>query len=270
MSDALAGPHRPSLTPRYRRTEPMNSAAELIVSETTEVAGPTEHRFQGTTPSAAFTRSMAWPDARRSLNVVIAAVALVLCAPLLLLIAILVKLSSPGPIIYRQQRVGLDRRTGRNAHWDGRREVDYGGRLFTMYKFRTMRIDADQSRQVWATPGDPRVTLIGRVLRKYRLDELPQLVNVLKGDMNIVGPRPEQPRIFLDLRERVESYPQRQRVLPGITGWAQINLSYDTCIDDVCSKVRYDLEYIQKQSVWMDLRVLLGTLPVMLFRKGAW
>jgi lipopolysaccharide/colanic/teichoic acid biosynthesis glycosyltransferase len=248
----------------------MNSAAELIVSETTDVAGPMEHRFQGTAPSAALTRSRTWPDARRSLNVVIAAVALVLCAPLLLLIAVLVKLSSPGPIVYRQQRVGLDRRAGRSAHWHGRRGVDYGGRLFTMYKFRTMRIDADQSRQVWATPSDPRVTLIGRVLRKYRLDELPQLVNVLKGDMNIVGPRPEQPRIFLDLRERVESYPERQRVLPGITGWAQINQSYDTCIDDVCRKVRYDLVYIQRQSVWMDLRVLLGTLPVMLFRKGAW
>jgi lipopolysaccharide/colanic/teichoic acid biosynthesis glycosyltransferase len=148
--------------------------------------------------------------------------------------------------------------------------VDYGGRLFTIYKFRTMRPEAGPTNEVWARPDDDRVTAVGRVLRKYRLDELPQLVNVLRGDMNIVGPRPEQPRIFMDLREQIGGYADRQRVLPGITGWAQINQSYDTSIEDVRRKVRYDLEYIHRQSTMRDLQILMRTVPVMLFKKGAW
>jgi lipopolysaccharide/colanic/teichoic acid biosynthesis glycosyltransferase len=206
----------------------------------------------------------------RALNVFVAAIALVVCAPIMLIVAALVKLSSPGPIIYKQTRVGLDRRTGDGAEWANRRLIDYGGRLFTMYKFRTMRADPSTTVQVWARPGDARVTAIGQMLRKYRLDELPQLVNVLKGDMNIVGPRPEQPKIFLALREQVESYARRQRVLPGITGWAQINQHYDQCIDDVRRKVQLDLEYIERQSVRSDLAILASTLPVMIFKKGAW
>lgn len=206
----------------------------------------------------------------RALNVIAAAIALVVCAPIMLVVAVLVKLSSPGPIIYKQTRVGLDRRSGDGAEWANRRLIDYGGRLFTMYKFRTMRADSNAAGQIWARPGDARVTSVGRVLRKYRLDELPQLVNVLKGDMNIVGPRPEQPKIFLTLREEVESYASRQRVLPGITGWAQINQSYDTSIDDVRRKVQLDLEYIRRQSVVHDLRILWRTIPVMVMKRGAW
>jgi lipopolysaccharide/colanic/teichoic acid biosynthesis glycosyltransferase len=209
-------------------------------------------------------------DLRRAINVIVAAVALILLSPLLLLVAVLVKLSSPGPVIYRQTRVGIDRRRGENPYWQLRRRVDYGGRLFTIYKFRTMRPQAGPTHEVWARPDDDRVTAVGRVLRKYRLDELPQLVNVLRGDMNIVGPRPEQPRIFMDLREQIGGYADRQRVLPGITGWAQINQSYDTSIDDVRRKVRYDLEYIHRQSALQDLQILMRTLPVMLFKKGAW
>ena len=144
-----------------------------------------------------------------------------------------------------------------------------GGKPFTIYKFRTMYEDGD-APQVWATPGDPRVTPIGRVLRKYRLDELPQLFNVLKGDMNVVGPRPEQPEIFADLRQEVSGYSYRQRVLPGITGWAQINQSYDTCIDDVRRKVELDLEYIGRTSAVEDLRIMAQTVPVMLGKRGAW
>src|SRR5690606_22550363 len=111
-----------------------------------------------------------------------------------------------------------------NENW--RRRVDYGGRLFRIYKFRTMRVSSEE-RQVWARQNDPRVTPIGRVLRQYRLDELPQLFNVLKGDMNVVGPRPEQPEIALRLREQIDGYTNRHRVPPGITGWAQVNLDYD-------------------------------------------
>jgi lipopolysaccharide/colanic/teichoic acid biosynthesis glycosyltransferase len=206
---------------------------------------------------------------RRILNVVVALIGLVLAAPLMLLIAVLVKLSSPGPVFYKQTRVGLDRRHGRPDTSGGRRRVDYGGRLFTIYKFRTMRVEP-VARQVWASPDDPRVTPIGRILRKYRLDELPQLINVLKGDMNIVGPRPEQPEIFIDLRTRIDQYPKRQEILPGITGWAQINHHYDASIEDVRNKLRYDLEYLGRRSVLEDLKIMAKTIPVMVFRKGAW
>ncbi len=207
--------------------------------------------------------------ARRLVNVIVAVIGLVLSAPVMLVIALLVKLSSPGPVFYCQKRVGLDRRQGRPDTSNGRRRIDYGGRLFTIYKFRTMRVEP-AAAQVWASPDDPRVTPIGRVLRKYRLDELPQLINVLKGDMNIVGPRPEQPDIFIDLRNQIEQYPRRQQVLPGITGWAQVNQSYDCCIDDVRNKLRFDLEYVHRRSAWEDMKIMLRTIPVMLFRKGGW
>ena len=140
-----------------------------------------------------------------------------------------------------------------------------------MYKFRSMRVDAEKNGQaVWAMKRDPRVTLVGRVLRRTRLDELPQLYNVLKGDMNIVGPRPERPTIFADLRATIPEYPMRQRVKPGITGWAQINQSYDACVDDVRRKVKYDLEYVQRQGLVEDLRIMSMTVPVMLFGRGGW
>jgi len=206
---------------------------------------------------------------RRIVNIVVALIGLVLAAPLMLLIAVLVKLSSPGPVFYKQTRVGLDRRHGRPDTSNGRRRVDYGGRLFTIYKFRTMRVEP-VARQVWASREDPRMTPIGRILRKYRLDELPQLINVLKGDMNIVGPRPEQPAIFATLREQIDQYTHRQKVLPGITGWAQINHHYDASIEDVRRKLRFDLEYIQRRSWWEDLKIMAKTLPVMIFRKGGW
>lgn len=208
---------------------------------------------------------------RRVLNVVVALVALILALPLMLCIALLVRLTSPGPVFYRQTRVGVDRRRGEGGNW--RRQVDYGGKLFTMYKFRTMtHVEAgpDAANQVWATPDDPRITPIGRVLRKYRLDELPQLLNVLRGEMNVVGPRPEQPRIFMSLREQVDRYAVRQRVLPGITGWAQVNLPYDRCLDDVRQKVNLDIEYLQRASAVEDMKILARTLPVVLMRKGAW
>ena len=218
-------------------------------------------------------RSDAAPSerARRALNVVVAFLALVVAMPLMLGIALLVKLTSPGPVFYRQTRVGVDRRKGTGGNW--RRQVDYGGRLFTMYKFRTMthvETPAESVNQVWATPDDPRVTPVGRVLRKYRLDELPQLFNVLRGEMNVVGPRPEQPRIFMSLREQVDRYAVRQRVLPGITGWAQINLPYDRSVDDVRQKVGLDIEYLQRASAAEDMKILARTLPVVLLRKGAW
>lgn len=209
----------------------------------------------------------------RIMNVLIATVGLVLATPVMLLFATLVKLTSPGPIFYSQARVGLNRRRRQMEHqapYD-RRSRDLGGRPFMIYKFRTMRIDAEKpNAAVWATNKDPRVTTVGRIMRTYRVDELPQLINVIRGEMNIVGPRPERPSIFSRLCDDIEEYPLRQHAKPGITGWAQINRSYDTNLDDVRMKVRYDLEYIQRQGVAEDLKIMARTVPVMIFRKGGW
>ncbi|MBX7119759.1 MAG: sugar transferase [Gemmatimonadaceae bacterium] len=206
--------------------------------------------------------------ARRALNVVVAATGLVLAAPIMAVIAVAVRLTSPGPVFYKQVRVGLDRRTSNGGN--SRRKVDLGGKPFTLYKFRTMRVQAPGAeKQVWAAQNDPRITPIGGFLRKTRLDELPQLWNVLLGHMNVVGPRPEQPAIFQDLRQQVTSYQMRQRVRPGITGNAQITLAYDSCLDDVRKKVKADLEYIDRQSVLEDLRIMVLTAPAMIFRRGA-
>jgi lipopolysaccharide/colanic/teichoic acid biosynthesis glycosyltransferase len=208
--------------------------------------------------------------ASRALNFVLALAALVLLVPILLVIALLVWLTSPGPVLYTQTRVGLDRRLPHGS-LDKRRERDIGGQPFTIYKFRTMRVDAEhQSGAVWAQQRDPRVTPLGRFLRQYRLDELPQLFNVLKGEMNIVGPRPERPSIFAELREHIAEYPLRQRAKPGITGLAQINHHYDRSLEDVRTKVHYDLEYIRRQSVAEDFRIMLRTVPVILLRRGGW
>ena len=208
----------------------------------------------------------------RAINVLVAGIALLVLAPLCVLVAALVKLTSAGPVFYTQTRIGLDRRWRRDDADDDadRRVEDLGGQPFTILKFRSMTVDAEKNGQaVWATKHDARVTAIGRVLRKTRIDEIPQLVNVLRGEMNIVGPRPERPSIVVRLREDIPEYPLRHRVKPGITGWAQINHSYDSCIEDVRKKVAFDLEYIESQGVWMDLKIMALTLPVMIFRRGA-
>jgi lipopolysaccharide/colanic/teichoic acid biosynthesis glycosyltransferase len=201
----------------------------------------------------------------------VAVVALVITAPLMLLVALVIKATSRGPVLYSQTRVGLDRRNGNGAPPTSRRRRDVGGRPFTIYKFRTMHVaPRGQAAEVWAAPDDPRITAVGRILRKLRLDELPQLWNVLRGDMNVVGPRPEQPSIFLSLREQIDRYGHRQRVRPGITGWAQVNHHYDRSVDDVRRKVAYDLEYIARQSLLEDLKIMALTVPVVVFRKGGW
>ena len=206
----------------------------------------------------------------RVVNFVLALIGIVLALPVMMVVAALVKFTSPGPVFYTQERVGLDRRRGRAPAIGDRRARNVGGKVFTIYKFRSMTVDAEKDGAVWAVQNDPRVTSVGKVIRKLRLDELPQLFNVLKGDMNIVGPRPERPCIFERLREDIDGYPLRQMVKPGITGWAQVNHTYDTCVDDVKVKIKYDLEYLQKQSVWTDVAIMAKTVPVMLFRKSGW
>jgi lipopolysaccharide/colanic/teichoic acid biosynthesis glycosyltransferase len=205
---------------------------------------------------------------RRAVNVTVAVLGLAVAAPLMLVIALLIRLDSRGPVIFRQKRVGLDRRVGCGSDaLNRRRQADVGGRLFTIYKFRTMTCAPDGAEERWAEKDDARVTRMGRLLRATRIDELPQLVNVIKGDMNIVGPRPEQPKIFQELRQELGEYQERQKVLPGITGWAQVNLGYDKSIDDVKKKVELDLEYIDKRSATQDLAIMARTMPVMVFRR---
>lgn len=208
---------------------------------------------------------------RRLLNIGVATTGIVLATPIMAVVAALVKLTSPGPVFYTQTRVGLDKRAPGPGADNHRRTIDLGGKPFRIYKFRTMCVDAESGTgAVWATPSDPRLTPVGGFLRKYRLDEIPQLFNVLKGDMNIVGPRPERPQLFASLKESIEHYQLRQRAKPGITGLAQVSQQYDACLDDVRRKVQYDLEYLRRRSLAEDIRIMVKTVPVVLFRRGGW
>ncbi len=211
----------------------------------------------------------------RALNVLAAAISLLVFWPLMLVVAAVVKLSSHGPAFYSQPRVGLDRRglldrrrLGSRGE-DARRGLDYGGRIFTIYKFRSMASTDSDSPQVWAQEEDARITRAGKVLRQYRLDELPQLWNVLAGDMNLVGPRPEQPDIFVRLRDKLCHISGRQQVLPGITGLAQVTHHYDRSLEDVRTKADLDLEYIRNQSPLLDLEIMARTLPAVITKRGA-
>ncbi len=206
---------------------------------------------------------------RRLLNVTAAGVLLFFVTPVMLVVALLIRMTSKGPVLYAQTRIGINRRRRRRRDDNHRRRTDLGGRPFTIYKFRTMEMREDPDVQVWARPDDPRITPLGRVLRKYRVDELPQLINVLRGDMNLVGPRPEQPRIFAKLRDRIDRYHERQQILPGITGWAQVNHRYDGSVEDVRRKLAFDLEYLERRSVSEDLKIMIRTLPVIVLKKGA-
>lgn len=205
----------------------------------------------------------------RVANLVVTIVAVIILLPVIVIIAVAVRLDSPGPVVYRQLRVGLDRR-GRTDMRDstGRRVNDLGGRPFMIYKFRTMPVDAEfDSGPVWARVDDDRATRVGRILRKTRLDEIPQFWNVLKGDMAVVGPRPERPNFVLELQKEIDGYRVRNRVRPGITGWAQVNRGADHTVEDVREKIDFDIEYVRRRSLWFDLMIMLKTLPVM-FEHG--
>jgi lipopolysaccharide/colanic/teichoic acid biosynthesis glycosyltransferase len=198
-------------------------------------------------------------------------------APLLALIVAAIRITSQGPVIYRQVRIGMNRRSsyrmgGRSSpYYDvyDRRTLDLPGRPFIIYKFRTMVDRAEDGMgPVWAQKNDPRVTFVGRLLRRCRLDELPQLFNILKGDMSLVGPRPERPTFVRDLIREIPEYSLRLRVKPGITGLAQVRQAYDTCLSDVRMKLQHDLEYVRNLSLWNDFLILLRTVGVVLSMKG--
>lgn len=186
------------------------------------------------------------------LNFSVAIVGTALALPVMAMVAAVVKLTSPGPVLYRQVRVGRE------------------GRPFTVLKFRSMRADAEQGTgAVWAQRSDPRVTTVGKWLRRLRLDELPQFFNVLRGDMSLVGPRPERPEFVETLSEQIPYYRQRHCVKPGITGWAQINYKYGDTLDDTINKLEYDLYYIKHISPALDAYIIFHTLKTMILSRGA-
>ena len=189
---------------------------------------------------------------QRLFNMGVAVIGIIVSSPIMLLTALAVRLSSPGPVLYRQVRVGMD-------------DVP-----FTVYKFRSMRVDAEaETGAVWAQKDDPRVTPVGRIIRQIRFDELPQLFNVLKGEMSMVGPRPERPEFVRALSEKIPYYRQRHCVRPGITGWAQVNYKYGDTLEDTITKLEYDLYYIKNMSAALDNYIIFHTLKAMLLSRGA-
>lgn len=189
---------------------------------------------------------------KRSLDLFLSILGMLITAPLIAYAAIIIKLQSRGPVIYRQKRVGKS------------------GTVFKIYKLRTMYVDAEkETGAVWAKTNDPRITPIGRLLRKTHIDEIPQLFNVLKGEMSIVGPRPERPEMVRDLKKLIIDYEKRLEVTPGITGLAQVWHKYDETIEDVKKKIKYDILYIKKMSFISDMRIMAQTFMVAFTEKRA-
>ncbi|MGI9451456.1 MAG: TIGR03013 family XrtA/PEP-CTERM system glycosyltransferase [Geminicoccaceae bacterium] len=202
--------------------------------------------------SPGFRRGKLKAAAKRLADIAISGTALALLSPLMLATALVVKWDSPGPALFEQIRVGL------------------GGKPFSMYKFRSMRQDAEANGKAqWATKNDQRITRVGKFLRLTRLDELPQLYNVLRGDMSLVGPRPERPEFVTDLSEQIPFYMERHSVRPGITGWAQTSFAYAATIEDTKIKLEYDLYYVKNHSLFLDLLVLIQTFRVAVRGDGA-
>ena len=190
--------------------------------------------------------------AHRSLDLAGALALLLFTLPLLVLVALAIKLDSPGPVFYCQERVGR------------------GGRVFKLFKFRSMVVDAEAGgAPQWARKHDSRVTRVGRLLRLTRIDEIPQVINVLRGEMALVGPRPERPAFVEELARQIPHYDERAYVRPGITGWAQVNYPYGASVEDARVKLAYDLYYIQNRGLRLDLRILLRTVRVVLCQEGA-
>ena len=201
--------------------------------------------------STGFRRRFLTMGLKRVVDVVIAAIGLVLLMPLCFLIGLLIKIDSEGPVFYRQMRVGLCRQP------------------YMIWKFRSMYSDAEKSGPRWADQQDPRVSRVGRILRKLRIDELPQLYNVLRGEMSLVGPRPERPEFVKELRIKIPYYDIRHTVRPGVTGWAQIRFRYASSAEDAHTKLQYDLYYVKNMSLRLDMRILTETARVVLFGEGA-
>jgi sugar transferase (PEP-CTERM system associated) len=201
--------------------------------------------------SDGFERSAIFIQVKRVLDILASAVGLTLSFPFSLMTALAIKLDSKGPILYQQERVGKD------------------GKIFRILKFRSMRVDAEKSGPVWAGVDDQRITRVGRIIRKLRLDEIPQMINVLKGEMSFVGPRPERPFFTERLKKEIPYYSQRHAIKPGITGWAQICYRYGASKEDALEKLKYDLYYIKHMSLLFDLVIIFETAKIVLLGKGS-
>jgi sugar transferase (PEP-CTERM system associated) len=202
--------------------------------------------------SAGFNKTRRHAIVKRLTDVCFASFGLIVLSPVLLAVAIAVRLTSRGPVLYHQQRVGQN------------------GRLFYVHKFRSMRADAEAGTgAVWARKGDDRITPIGRFMRRTRLDELPQLWNILCGHMSVVGPRPERPEFVTSLSEQIPFYAQRHMVKPGLSGWAQVRYTYGASVEDAMEKLQYDLFYIKHMSIAMDVMIMLETIKTVVLRRGA-
>jgi sugar transferase (PEP-CTERM system associated) len=188
---------------------------------------------------------------RNVMHRLVALIGAIVSLPIALLTAILIKLESPGPVLYKQERVGKN------------------GRPFVLMKFRSMGVDAEKEGPVWASNGDDRATRVGRVIRKIRVDEIPQFWNILRGEMSFVGPRPERPHFVSQLAEEIPYYEQRHLIAPGLTGWAQIKYPYGASIEDARQKLQYDLYYVKNQSLVLDAIILFETIKIILFGRGA-
>jgi len=242
-------PEEPALYPYLRRLrfEGIQVMNPLMVAETYVGRIPLEMiDEQWLTHAGTSHAPMGTMRLKRIMGVVVASIALILLLPLCLLIALMIKLNHvAAPVLFSQRRVG------------------HFGREFSILKFRTMRPAVAGEKAVWSPTNDPRVTRLGRMLRRYRLDELPQLINVIRGEMCLVGPRPEQPQIVAELEKTIPFYRERENVLPGITGWAQIRYPYGATVEDARRKLEYDLYYIKNLSLALDLRIILRTLRIM-------
>lgn len=203
--------------------------------------------------SAGFRKGRALGAVKRTFDIALASFGLLIAGPIMAIVAVTIRLSSPGPVLYHQRRVGKD------------------GRTFTIHKFRSMRADAEaETGAVWARgAADPRVTKIGRFLRRSRLDEVPQLWNVLIGDMSFVGPRPERPEFVAELTDQIPFYGQRHVVRPGVTGWAQVRHNYGASVEDAVEKLQHELFYIKHMSFTFDLFIVLETVKTVLMRRGS-
>jgi sugar transferase (PEP-CTERM system associated) len=201
--------------------------------------------------STGFKRRFLARGLKKLSDLVISAVGLVVLAPILVLIAILIKIDSAGPIFYRQMRVGLR------------------GQPFMIWKFRSMCAEAESNGPRWAVSNDPRVSRVGWILRKFRIDEIPQLYNVLRGEMSLVGPRPERPVFVSALKMRIPYYDIRHTVRPGLTGWAQTQFRYGSTAEDAHAKLQYDLYYVKNMTLRLDMRILIETIRVVLLGEGA-
>ncbi|NLX70798.1 MAG: sugar transferase [Clostridiales bacterium] len=221
----------------------------VLIVEALNIETYVKNNIQANTDRTVVNNGFYYEFIKRIIDVILAFIGLIVASPIMAIISIAIKLESRGPVFYCQERVGKN------------------GRVYTMYKLRSMYENAEENGAQWAEEDDPRVTKVGKFIRRTRLDELPQLFNVLKGDMSLVGPRPERPIFTYQFNEQIPGFINRLQVKSGLTGWAQVNGGYKLT---PAEKLEYDLYYIENRTIWLDIKIMLKTIMVVLTGKGAW